>query len=98
MNPKISEPFDAQLVAEGKASGAGGKACHPESGHHYMNVMKAEIATTKSAVSSPTVPLSLQLAEPVERVAPSGSYVPSTQTWSNRTYETAASKKHNEDM
>ena len=40
----------------------------------------------------------LQLATPVEPIRVSGRYNPATSTWSNREFEGAALKKHNEDM
>jgi len=43
-------------------------------------------------------PLTLDLAETVDNFKPSGHYDEKAQTWSDRRYETAGEKKHNEDM
>jgi len=43
-------------------------------------------------------PASMAIAEKVREENCSGHYDTKTKTWSNRDYELAAAKKHNEDM
>lgn len=44
------------------------------------------------------IPAVLLLAESVEPVAVAGEFDAELQTWSNRDYECASTKKHNEAM
>ncbi len=43
-------------------------------------------------------PASLAIAEKVREERAGGHYDTDTNTWSNRDYDLAAAKKHNEDM
>jgi hypothetical protein len=43
-------------------------------------------------------PVGLVIAERVQEEQCGGKYDVATQTWSNRNYDLAAAKKHNEDM
>jgi hypothetical protein len=56
-----------------------------------MNHLRTTLTDTK-------VPLSQRLLVPVSRVPVKGSYSTDTDTWSNRLFEDATTKKHNEDM
>ena len=53
------------------------------------------MVTTKNVKAKPAT---LSVAKKVEAVKVGGFYDNASQTWSNRKFETAASKKHNEDM
>ena len=60
-----------------------------------MNEMRATNEDNRDAVN---IPPALLMAEPVSPVIVGGEYDQSTGTWSNRDFECASSKKHNEDM
>jgi hypothetical protein len=44
------------------------------------------------------IPPTLLLAEPTEKIQVTGFYDSASETWSNREYDCAARKKHNEAM
>lgn len=52
----------------------------------------------KSKTSRSSKPAILWLASEPRPLEVSGHYDEKSQTWSNRKYELAAAKKHNEDM
>ncbi len=56
-----------------------------------MNQSNSNLQDTKA-------PLSKQLLVPVDPISVKGSYSVETDTWSNRLFEDATTKKHNEDM
>jgi hypothetical protein len=52
----------------------------------------------KEQTNATAKPVVLFIAKQVEDPIASGEYSSVTDTWTNRNYELAASKKHNEDM
>jgi hypothetical protein len=68
---------------------------------HYIYDTKliAMQNTTKNNTTSPVErPVILLTAQEVKEPKVNGEYSAVTDTWSNRNYELASSKKHNENM
>ncbi len=59
--------------------------------------MSDKKATTKRNRAT-TEPVALLIAKEIEETKANGEYCVKTDTWSNRNYELASSKKHCEDM
>jgi hypothetical protein len=57
-----------------------------------------KVLTAESAPSRSPLPAALQIAEQVDDCQIEGEYDTATDTWSDREYVSAGSKKHNEAM